>query len=123
MIRLRFNPELPNSIQTVTLGGTSYRIRTTWRERVRGWYLSLQLADGTDIALSRRITSSGIIVRDMARHDPTAPAGGVLMAVGKNKYAREDLGVDGGINVWFLLRGEWDIITTVDTSEDVLISS
>lgn len=122
MERLTFSPDFPDAFQTVSLGGTSYRIRSVWRERSRSWYLDVYLADGTGIALGRRVAASGILVRDLARTDANATYGGVLFAAGKDRYAREDLGVEGGINVYFATRAEWDEAFAIDTSEDVLIT-
>ncbi len=122
MRTLRFNPDSPSSIQTVSLGGTSYRVRSTWRERSSSWYIDVYLVDGTSVALGRRVAAGAILVHDMDRHDPASPGGGVLFAGGKDRYAREDLGGEGGIDVHFATREEWDIVSSVDASEAVLIT-
>lgn len=121
MKRLLFDPSLVRQIGPVALDGTVYRVRMTWRDRLRGWYLDLYLADGTAVSLGNRVCAGGLLVRDLSRHDDEAPAGGVLVALGKDKYVREDLSLDGGINVYYLTREEWEG-TLLDTSEDVQIS-
>ncbi len=124
MLRLQFNPDLPKQPQLVTLGDQSYRILSTWRERLRGWYLDVSLTDGTDVALGVRVAAGGVIVPDINRWDDSSEAGGVLVAVGKDNYVREDLGVDGGINVKYMTRAEYDIVlaAAVDTSISLLVT-
>lgn len=121
MIRILFNPGLARQVGTVTLGDVTYRIRAVWRERARGWYIDVYLADGTAVAEGLRLSSGGLLVRDLNRHDADAVAGGVLYCLGKDRYAREDLGQDGGINLYYFSRAEWDSVAW-DTSEDVLIT-
>lgn len=108
MRQLRFNTTRPAATYLTTLGGTEYRITYVWRDRLCGWYIDVDLADGTGVARGRRVAPGGVLVHDMDRSDPLAPAGRVLVAVGKDDYAREDLGRVGGVQVVFMSREEWD---------------
>lgn len=120
MLKIMFDPGVPHQTSTVSLGGVAYRIKAVWRERLRGWYISLYLSDGTPIATGRRLAAGALVVRDIMRHDPDAPAGGVLLGVGVDDYAREDLSVDGGIHLYYLTRAEYlDMLP--DVSEDVIL--
>ena len=106
--QLVFYPDLPKHAQIVDLGGVSYRILTTWKARLRGWYLDISLTDGTGVARGVRITAGGVLVPDLNRWDITSEHGGVLVGDGRDVYVREDLGQAGGINVLYLTRAEWD---------------
>ena len=78
--------------KTFTLESVQYLVELRWIDRMSSWYIDVSLVDGTPIARGRRV----------------AP-GGVLFATGKDRYAREDLGITGGVNVLYASRAEWDI--------------
>jgi hypothetical protein len=123
MIKILLNTESARQIGTVVLGGTSYRIRAAWRDRLRGWYIDLQTAGGVPIVEGMRVSAGGLIARDLDRLDEGAVGGGVLLCAGRDKYVREDFGVDGGINLYYLTREEFDAaMATVATPEDVRIT-
>lgn len=113
MRRLTFNPENPKQTLVVQLGGRTYRIRQVWRERLRAWYLEISLVDGTEVAMGVRVAANATLVADMNRWDSSGEAGGVLFALGRDCYAREDLGVQGGINVYYASREEWVEVSTI----------
>lgn len=125
MRRLTFNPSEAKDPQVVTLEGTSYRIRVAWRNRLRGWYMNVDLVDGTAVAHGVRVTAGGLLVHDMNRWNSALPAGGVLVGTGKEPYAKEDLGQPGGINVHYLTRDEWSAaLAQVPSGElDTLVTS
>ena len=121
MIRINLNHLTPNQIGPVDLNGVTYRVGAHWSDRLAGWYVDLYLADGTAIVEGVRVADGGLVVRDVSRHDVDAPGGGVIVALGKERYAREDFGVDGGINLYYLTQTEWDTLY-VATPEDVRIT-
>lgn len=106
--QLTFSPEIPNHVQLVDLGGRSYSIQVIWKERLSGWYMDVRLPDGTDVSLGARIAPGGLVVADTNRWDSASEHGGVLVATGKDPYAREDLGQVGGVNVAFFPREDFD---------------
>jgi len=123
MQRLNLNPDLPRQRYIFTFDGTVYTVRATWRERLCKWTLDVFLVDGTEVALGCVVNASGTVVRDLNRWDPDAPAGPLLVAWGKDDYAREDLSQDGGIQVAFATRAEWDaILAQLPTDFDVLVT-
>lgn len=82
-------PAEPQHIQTVALGGVDFRVRCTWRERTRAWYLDLYAADGTPLVVGRRLSPG------WAPYAGIQTAGmpdGVVWVRGPNDYARDDLG-------------------------------
>lgn len=109
-LRLTFDPQNPKQNQAFSLDGRQYLVRSVWKDRLRGWYLDVRLADGTGVALGARVAPGGLLVPDMNRWDPTAEAGGLLVAIGRSDYAREDLGQVGGVNVAYMTRAEWDAV-------------
>ena len=79
----------PQHVQTVELGGVRLRLRLTFLERPRAWYLDILREDGTAIATGRRLSPAwgplfGIPVDD-------GPAGSLYVR-GPDPYVREDLG-------------------------------
>lgn len=119
MRRLNFNTNFPKQVLVVPLGDRTYRIRQVWRERLRAWYLEISLVDGTEVAMGMRVAAGGVLVSDMNRWDSAGEAGGVLVATGRDLYAREDLGVQGGINVYYLTRTEWNAALATAPSGDL----
>ncbi len=123
-LRLNFDPSKPKQSQNVSLGGRQYTIRAVWKERLRGWYLDVRLIDGTDVALGARVNASGVVVRDMSRWNADLEAGGVLVATGVNDVIRESLGQQGGLNVYYLTRDEWDAAeASIATGLDLLVTT
>lgn len=121
MQELTLDPSRPNLSQTFTLDGDEYVVRFQWRDRPRSWYVDVRRPDGTEVALGRRVAANAIIVPDMDRDLADSPGGGVLYGFGKDHYAREDLGKEGGIRVIFFTRQEFDGFD-FDSSEDVLVA-
>tara|TARA_R110000868_G_scaffold11289_7_gene55236 strand:- start:2761 stop:3135 length:375 start_codon:yes stop_codon:yes gene_type:complete len=95
--------------KTFTLESVQYLVELRWIDRMSSWYIDVSLVDGTSIARGRRVAPVGVLVWDLNSHDSASVSGGVLFATGKDRYAREDLGITGGVNVLYASRAEWDI--------------
>lgn len=74
----------------LALGEVSYQVRLTWRPRTASWYLDLWKADGTGIALGRRLSPKWGPLAGLTLAD--APAGYVLGVLGPDGYTKADLG-------------------------------
>lgn len=82
-------PDLPSFKQSLTLGGTRYRLRLTWKERLGAWYGDLYLISGVAVWLGQRVSSSWAMAFGLsAESDPE----GMLYVRGPAEYRREDLG-------------------------------
>jgi len=100
-------PDEPSSVQTVTLGGTQYRLTLTWRDRTASWYADLHTIAGAAIALGRRL-SPGLPV--LYALQPTGWDGGDILPFGPDPYVRDDLG--GALRLWFYTAAELTAATT-----------
>lgn len=80
---------LPASSQALTLGGTRYRLRLTWRERLAGWYADLWTQDGVEVWLGQRVSAKWALGAGLGPED--APQG-LLLVRGPDTYRRDDLG-------------------------------
>ncbi|MFA9271618.1 MAG: hypothetical protein ACEQSX_12835 [Baekduiaceae bacterium] len=80
---------LPQHTQTVTLDGTQFRMRLTWRHRLQGWYLDLYTLDETPLLLARRLSPGWSPNLGLAIE---GGPDGVLLVTGFDGYVREDLG-------------------------------
>ena len=82
-------PDLPQSLQTLTLELVQYRVRFTWRERLQAWYLDLLELDETPIVLGQRVSPGwGPLYRLL----PMASPPGLFFVSGPEPYSREMLG-------------------------------
>lgn len=113
---LATHPSLPQHTQTVTLDGTQFRLRLTWRHRLRGWYLDLYALDETPLLLARRLCPGWSLNLGL-----TIEGGpeGVLLVTGPDDYERGDLG--GALLLWYYPRAELqavyvapEVLTTVE---------
>ena len=100
MQKLSVFPALPEFTQTALLGDRSFRVRLRWFDRLDAWYLDLYEADGTPIALGRRVSPGWLAVPDVNRKRADLPAGGALFVLGDEPYVREDLG--DGVQILFV---------------------
>jgi len=82
-------PDLDRHTQEVRLDGEPYRVRLTWRARPRAWYLDLFEADGTPIALGRRLSPQSLPL--LAGPLEGAPPGTFIVR-GPARYQRQALG-------------------------------
>lgn len=106
-------PTLPASRQTVTLEGTQFRVRLTWRHRCRAWYLDLWTLAGTALALGRRLSPDwSPLLGFVLEGGPD----GYLFVRGFDGYERLDLGK--GVRLLYFTRAEVQAAqatVTVDT--------
>jgi hypothetical protein len=82
-------PGLPASSQVLTLGGTRYRLRLTWRERLGAWYADLWTQDGAEVWLGQRVSAKWALGAGLV---PEGAPEGLLLVRGPDLYRREDLG-------------------------------
>lgn len=82
-------PDLERHTQEVTLDGTPYQVRLTWRQRPRAWYMDLLAADGAPIALGRRLSPRSLPLFGSAVAN--APPGNLIVR-GPARYTRQALG-------------------------------
>lgn len=92
-------PSQPDSIQTVTLGTITVRIRLTWRQRCQAWYLDLEGLDGSRILSGARLSPGWGPGAGLLRGVAGAPSG-LFYVRGNDGYLRGDLG-SGLILEWF----------------------
>ncbi len=115
-LQLSAFPSLPQSTQTVTLEGTQFRARFTWRHRCQAWYLDLYSLDGTAIALGRRLSPGwGPVFGLSVVEGPE----GLLLVHGTDGYAREDLGA--GLHVRYFTRDELRAAQAAEEDDGVVI--
>ncbi len=93
---IRTRQDIPDTEQQVSLDGTTYRLRLTWRGYCESWYLDLSTAAGVAIVTGVRIEEDANLLL-MADSDTAPP--GLLLAVrtgecgdGTNDLVRADLG-------------------------------
>lgn len=81
-------PAIPDSTQTVTLGGERFRLRIFWRERLAGWYLDIFDASGEPLATCIRVSPGCDLLNGLLRGVPA----GHLVVTGPDPYTRDMLG-------------------------------
>lgn len=78
----------PQHRQTVTLDGTEYQIRLTYRRRLASWYMDLYDAEGTAIALGRRLSPGWSPINGViAEGGPP----GLFLVKGVDPYKRDEV--------------------------------
>lgn len=82
-------PDAASHMQSTTLGGTFYRVRQTWSERLGAWYVDLYTEAGAPLILGRRM-SAGWVPWSLPVVDGL-PTGQTLIR-GVDGYGRDDLG-------------------------------
>ena len=70
--------QVPRYEYSVDLGGTTYQITLTWRERQESWYLALADSDGDLLIGSERLTPN---IPLLQAYTGRAPTGGILIAL------------------------------------------
>lgn len=81
--------EQPSFIQSLTLGGAQFRLRLTWKDRLKGWYADLWTLSGTAVLLGQRVSSRWALGLGLnAENRPE----GVFLVRGPDEYERESLG-------------------------------
>lgn len=85
-------PDLPQHTMSVELGGATYRLTFTWRERTRGWYLDLHTEDGAPVLLGRRLSPGSGPALGVT---PEVLEDVLLLVLGREPYEQADLGREG----------------------------
>lgn len=81
--------QLPQHIQSLTLGLSQFRLRLTYRKRIAAWYADLYTLSGTPIWLGQRVSTRwGMGLGLNAENEPD----GVLYVRGPAEYVRANLG-------------------------------
>lgn len=106
-VEIQTYPDEPASVQTVTLGGTQYRLTLTWRDRTASWYADLHTVAGVAIAVGRRVSPGLTLLYglQLANWD-----GGDILAFGPDPYVRSDLG--SAVRLWYYTAAELSAATT-----------
>ena len=87
--RLAAFADLPSHTISTILGGNSFRVRYTWRERMRAWYVDLFDNDGNALAVGRRMSPKSTPWSNfIADGFPTV----FVICVGPDGYGQLDLG-------------------------------
>lgn len=86
-------PAQPSSLQTVTLGNTSVRLRLTWRQRMQAWYLDMEALDGTPLLSGSRLSPGWGPGAGVLKNVVGAPDG-MFYVRGRDGYSRMDLGTN-----------------------------
>lgn len=92
---------LPAHRQTLSLESTQYRLRLTWRPRLRGWYADLYTLDEAPLALGRRLSAGWGPFFGLSL--PNGPDG-LFVVRGLDGYAQGDLG--GALKLLYYTRAE-----------------
>lgn len=76
-----FDPEEQQTLweYTAALGEADYVFRIEWRERVAGWYLDWEAADGTFIARGKRLSVDWPIAYGRVFDPELLPAGQLML--------------------------------------------
>lgn len=82
-------PSQPSFRQSLTLGGTQYSLRLTWRDRTSSWYADLWTADGAPVYLGQRLSAGWAVGLGLG---PEGKPDGVLLVRGPPDFGRMDLG-------------------------------
>lgn len=82
-------PDQPETPFRVELDGRVYQLRLTWSQRRGGWYLDVGTEAGRWIVQGRRLCANESPLAGV-QDDDLPP--GVLLVIGRDPYAREDLG-------------------------------
>lgn len=111
---IRGFPIKPKDGQTVTLGNKRFRFVFTWRQRAASWYFDLYQADGTAIALGRRMSPKALPLAHVGFAPGVAPR--FLFIRGEDGYLRDDLG-----DTLVLTRYAEDELEPTATASDVVV--
>lgn len=113
--QVRGFPRFPKHGQTVTFGDRRYKVIFTWRQRAASWYFDLFTADGTAIALGRRMSAGFAPIANVGFDVDVAPDGNLFVR-GSDGYLREDLG-----KTLILVRYANDELPATATASDLVI--
>ncbi len=81
--------DLPQHLQSLTLGDTQHRLRLSWQDRTNAWYADLLTLSGTPIFLGQRVSTGWALGLGLTPENRPA---GELFVRGPPEYDREDLG-------------------------------
>ena len=70
-------PDVPPSVQTLTLDGISYQFTLKWNERASAWFLDIADANGAALASGLRVCNAGLPVNSLVYLQANLPAGGI----------------------------------------------
>ncbi len=70
-------PDVPPSVQTLTLDGISYQFTLKWNARGQAWFLDIADANGTSLANGLRVCNAGMPVNSLVYLQANLPAGGI----------------------------------------------
>ena len=116
MKRIQGFPEVSSHIQTVVLAIRKYRIRFTYRDRTRSWYMDLRTIDDVALALGRRLSPFwGPILEHTIANEPE----GLLIVQGTDGFAKADLG--DTLNLIFIPDAEIPAATTTEPALVVVV--
>lgn len=90
--KLRFDPDLPDQRQQVTLGNKRYQIRTYWNARTRHWYMDVYTEGGEPVCVGEALTPGALPGNGNLDFPPT------LVVVGPEPQEMADLW-DGRLTV------------------------
>lgn len=88
-VEIPVDPQIPSQTRDIVLAGQRYRLRLTWRERCRSWYVDLLDAETEDPILVGRRLQPGFVPW---RAERAGMPDGVLYVRGVDGYQRGDLG-------------------------------
>ena len=109
-VRIKTFAGQPDLTQTVSLGGTQYRIRLHYRDRTRSWYIDVLDTAGVEIVTSRRVSPGWSTFYGLTLD---AWKGGDIFAFGPEPYQQSDLG--GSLQLWYYTQAELDAIVAAAT--------
>ena len=109
-------PAVPQLTYTVTLEEEQFRLRFTWRRRLRSWYVDLFTLGGVALAVGRRLSAGwdpffGLVIE--------GGPDGLFLVRGSDGYARLDLGVT--LRLVYYTRAELVAAKPAADADDVVI--
>jgi hypothetical protein len=76
MYKLPLTSNKPHYRMELDLDGSNYAIYMNWNDRARGWFMSLELPDGTQLMDGRRVVLSWPLLARIT--DPRRPPGEIV---------------------------------------------
>jgi hypothetical protein len=78
VIPTQTGPDVPPTVQTLTLDGISYQFGLRWNARGQAWFLDIADATGASLVNGLRVCNAGMPVNSLVYLQAGLPGGGIF---------------------------------------------